>query len=235
MLTRALYVVPVLFAAGWLAASAAEGEGEKGPQRPPRRPEPGMIVRFALAHAEDLKLTDEQKTKLEELAARAPKPPGEGERPNRPEGKGDMPGHKDGRPGGMEGPGGKDGGGPGGREGHDGKQGPPDGKKGPPDGKREPPDDKQGPPDGKHPPGDGEGGGEKPRGPRPEKGEKREGPLMKILTEDQLAKLHELLKAEHPMGGKPGEGGGPGGEGKPHGDRKGPRPEGPPPQDKEAQ
>jgi len=227
MYTRAFYVAPVMLVVlGLVAVHAAEGE--KGPQRPPRRPEPGMIVRFALGHAEDLKLTDEQKAKLEELAARAPKPPGDGERPNRPEGKGDMPGHKEGRPGGMEGPGGKEGGGPGGREGHDGKQGPPDGKKGPPDGK-------QGPPEGMHPPGDGEGGGEKPNGARPDKGPKREGPLTKILTEEQLAKLHELLKAEHPMGGKPGEGGGPGGEGKPHGDRKGPRPEGPTPQEKEAQ
>ena len=105
-----------------LALPAFGGEAEKGDG--PRRPRPGMILKFVMDHAQDLGLTDEQKQKIETLIKeRADKKPPEG----RPEGEG-RPEDK-----------------PEGREGRHGK-----------------------------------------------------GPLADILTEEQNAKLRELLKAGRP-------------------------------------
>lgn len=198
---RGILTVAVLL--GCLAGYAL-AEGDKGgpggpggpggkPDKPPKgkRPEPGRIIKIALDHAADLQLTDEQKAKLEELLKNAPKkdgPPGDGQRPPK-DGGGDKGGPKDG--GDHAGP----------------KDGPPDGKA-PPEGKHPlEGKDGQGPPEGKKP-----GGGEGQKHPP------KDSPLSKILTEEQMAKLKDILKAE-----------GIGGPGGPGGDKGGDHPKGPPP------
>ena len=98
MLVLSLAVTTAMAAEG-----GKEGEGRKGGRRPP----PGMIAKFALEHAEQLSLTTEQKTKLEELLAKAKDgPPGDRPPGDRP--PGDRPPEK--------------------------KEHGPEGRKGPPDG-----------------------------------------------------------------------------------------------------
>lgn len=202
-----------VLAFGVLHVSAGEGDkggdkgGAKGDKPRPKRPEPGKLIKTALDHAADLKLTDEQKAQLEELLKNMPKPPADGQKPP-----------KDGGPGQ-----GGDANGP--KMGGDGgeKHGPPEGghKDGPPEGK--------GPPDGKKP-ADGQGGGDKMHGPR-------DNPLAKILNEEQMAKLKEIMMAEH--GGPGGDKGGPGGDKPQRGGDKGgdhpDHPKGPPPGEGEGQ
>ncbi|MCY3022872.1 MAG: Spy/CpxP family protein refolding chaperone [Planctomycetota bacterium] len=56
----------------------AQGQGGPGPMLPPP---PGTILDFVMQHAADIKLTDEQKKKLEDLKKTLPPPP---EKPVKP-------------------------------------------------------------------------------------------------------------------------------------------------------
>lgn len=88
-----LYVaVACLLFASPLLRAEGEGEGGKGAgageHKKGDRPMGGGVIKFALDHAEDLKLTDEQKTKLQDLMKNAKAPgkpdgakPGEGGAP----------------------------------------------------------------------------------------------------------------------------------------------------------
>jgi Spy/CpxP family protein refolding chaperone len=72
---------------GFSGLRAAEGQ-DAPPKAGERRPPPGMVLKFILAHAQELGLTDEQKQKFEAIQKEH-----EGERPPRPgAGEGGGPG-----------------------------------------------------------------------------------------------------------------------------------------------